>query len=65
MGYQIRVVDSSPKSYFAHPAPMEEIVGDLCDISVCRRAVNGVATVLHFAAVMVRSPPSFLRAQSH
>ena len=56
MGYKIRVVDISPKSYFAHPAPIEELVGDLCDIAVCRRAVNGVTTVLHFAAVMVRCP---------
>ncbi|KAF7980106.1 hypothetical protein HWV62_39513 [Athelia sp. TMB] len=52
MGYHVRIVDISPKSYFAHPAPMEELVGDLCDIAVCRRAVNGVNTVLHFAAVM-------------
>lgn len=62
MGYHVRIVDISPKSYFAHPAPMEELVGDLCDIAVCRRAVNDVNTVLHFAAVMVLC---FLHAQGH
>jgi len=52
-GHYVRVVDISP-SAFQSPEDIhsEFVEGNLCDIDVCRRAVAGVNTVLHFAANM-------------
>lgn len=52
-GHNIRVVDTSPSTLHSPGAICSDFIrGNLCDIDVCRRAVAGVWTVLHFAANM-------------
>ena len=52
-GHHVRVVDVSPSTFHSSEDICSEFLqGNLCDIDVCRRAVAGVDTVLHFAANM-------------
>ncbi|KAF9782332.1 glycosyltransferase family 2 protein [Thelephora terrestris] len=52
-GHRVRVVDNSPSTFHSPEGICSEFIqGNLCDIDVCRRAVVGVKTVLHFAANM-------------
>jgi len=48
----VRVADISPSSAFTEPICTEILVGNLCDLAFCERAVRGVDVVLHFAATM-------------
>ena len=52
LGAFVRVADIVPSSAFEVPICHETLVGNLCDEHFCDRAVNGVDTVLHFAATM-------------
>ena len=49
---RIRVVDMVERSSFDMPICHEQIIGNLCDFTVCERAVRGAHTVFHFAAMM-------------
>ena len=50
-GHYVRIVDvSSSTRHSPKEICSDFIQGDLCDIDVCRRAVAGIKTVLHFAA---------------
>lgn len=52
-GYSVRIVDISPSAFQSREDICSEFVlGNLCDIDVCRRVVAEVDTVLHFAANM-------------
>ncbi|KAL4077526.1 glycosyltransferase family 2 protein [Scleroderma citrinum] len=46
----VRIADINPSSAFTEPICTEMVVGNLCDLAFCERAVRGVDTVLHFAA---------------
>ena len=49
-GHDVRIVDISPSTFYAPEEICSEfILGNLCDIDVCQRAVAGTDTVLHFA----------------
>ncbi|KAL4242718.1 hypothetical protein ABKN59_011737 [Abortiporus biennis] len=48
----IRIVDINPYSPLPDEICDEFIRGNLCDIQVCRKALRGAHTVLHFAANM-------------
>jgi nucleoside-diphosphate-sugar epimerase len=53
-GERVRVVDSlitGKRQNIAHVKPVEFIEGDLADLDVARRAVNGIDYVLHQAAI--------------
>jgi nucleoside-diphosphate-sugar epimerase/glycosyltransferase involved in cell wall biosynthesis len=50
-GDRVRAVDIAPVHLEVHPN-LEVLQGNLCDAVVCRRAVAGVRTVMHFAANM-------------
>ncbi|KAJ7459891.1 NAD-dependent epimerase/dehydratase [Mycena latifolia] len=53
-GNRVRVIDIAAESSLGiaeHPR-LEVLTGNLCDKSVCSRAVKGVHTILHFAANM-------------
>jgi nucleoside-diphosphate-sugar epimerase/glycosyltransferase involved in cell wall biosynthesis len=51
-GNHVRVVDIVDHSSFRTPICHEQIVGNLCDFSICERAVRGAHTVFHLAATM-------------
>lgn len=52
-GHDVRIVDISPSTFHVPEEICSEfILGNLCDIDLCRRAVAGIDTVLHFAANM-------------
>ena len=52
-GHFVRVVDVSPSTFHSPQHIYSEFIrGNICDIDVCRRAVAGMDTVLHFAANM-------------
>jgi nucleoside-diphosphate-sugar epimerase/glycosyltransferase involved in cell wall biosynthesis len=48
----IRIVDREPTARIDGPLSHEFLQGNLCDATVCQRAVKGVDAVLHFAANM-------------
>src|SRR5207237_359943 len=53
-GERVRVVDNlvtGKRQNIAHVAPVEFIEGDLADLEVARRAVDGIDFVLHQAAI--------------
>jgi nucleoside-diphosphate-sugar epimerase len=53
-GERVRVVDNlitGKRQNIAHLSPVEFIEGDLADLEIARRAVNGVDYVLHQAAI--------------
>ncbi|EFI26813.1 NAD-dependent epimerase/dehydratase [Coprinopsis cinerea okayama7 len=51
--YRVRIIDQSPKPTFPEGDLCHElIIGNLCDPSTCRSAVDGVSIVCHFAANM-------------
>ena len=52
-GHDVRVVDNTPSTFHSPQEICSEfILGNICDVDVCRRAVAGIDTVLHFAANM-------------
>ncbi|KAF9652092.1 hypothetical protein BDM02DRAFT_3183821 [Thelephora ganbajun] len=52
-GHYVRVVDISPSTFHSPEEICSEFIqGNLCDVDVCRQAVAGIDTVLHFAANM-------------
>ncbi|KAF8273743.1 glycosyltransferase family 2 protein [Lactarius quietus] len=53
MGHRVRIVDIAEHSSFDDAQIChEKIIGNLCDPTICERAVRGAHTVLHFAAMM-------------
>ncbi|KAL4065262.1 glycosyltransferase family 2 protein [Scleroderma yunnanense] len=48
----VRIADINPSSAFTEPICTEAVIGNLCDLAFCQRAVQGINTVLHFAATM-------------
>jgi nucleoside-diphosphate-sugar epimerase/glycosyltransferase involved in cell wall biosynthesis len=51
-GNHVRIVDIVDHSSFGTSICHEQIIGNLCDVAVCERAVRGAHTVFHFAAAM-------------
>ncbi|KAG9314953.1 glycosyltransferase family 2 protein [Chiua virens] len=51
LGAYVRVADIDPSSRFTELICNDTVVGNLCDTHFCERAVKGIDTVLHFAAV--------------
>ena len=50
-GYQVRSFDRAPSPLPQHPK-LEVLQGDITDTAVCARAVDGIDTVFHTAAII-------------
>lgn len=51
-GHFVRIASDTPSSAFTESICTEVLVGNVCDLAFCERAVRGIDTVLHFAANM-------------
>ncbi|EPQ59719.1 NAD P-binding protein, partial [Gloeophyllum trabeum ATCC 11539] len=51
-GFHVRVADIQPSSEFSQAISSDTHIGNLCDPDFCHRIVQGVDTVMHFAATM-------------
>src|SRR6201993_3336001 len=50
-GYQVRSFDRAPSPLPPHPR-LEVLQGDITDAAVCAKAVEGIDTVFHTAAII-------------
>src|ERR1700739_2407745 len=50
-GYQVRAFDPAPSPRAKHPR-LEVLQGDVTDAAICAKAVDGIDTVFHTAAII-------------
>ena len=50
-GHQVRSFDRAPSPLAAHPR-LEVITGDICDAETVAKAVDGIDTIIHTAAII-------------
>src|SRR5882724_4599161 len=50
-GHQVRSFDRAPSPLAAHPR-LEVAAGDICDVDTVAKAVDGIDTIIHTAAII-------------